>query len=113
MVRRRRNEFDCLKTVDTPTWLVVSDMTARVLAWMQFGPQEDLRKRFAEVVAATYAAGWEVEEYDSRSGRFFCRRATDRRYVGIQPTAPVVRSGLWQLPEASGEVGSCVGVEGR
>lgn len=108
MVRRRRNDFDCLKTTNEPRWLVVSDMTSRVLAWLEFGPGEDLRRRFAEVVAATYASGWEVEEFDSHSGHFFCRRGTERRYVAIQPTLPTDRAGIWTLPAAAADIVRCV-----
>lgn len=107
---RRHPDFESLKTVDEARWLVVSNMTGKVLGWMVLAPRENLRKRFSEVVAATYAAGWDVEEFDSRSGGFFCRKGAERRYIAIQPTPPTDRSGLWRLPDSASEVASCVGV---
>lgn len=110
MVRRRHNDFETLRAVDSQRWLVVSNVSGRVLAWVEFAPQENLKRRFAEAVAAAYDAGWDVEDFDSRYGRFFCRRGEERRYVAIGPTAPADRSGLWRVPEGSGDVRECLGV---
>jgi hypothetical protein len=33
-------------------------------------------------------AGWQLGEFGSRVGVFFCARGTERRMVSITPTAP-------------------------
>lgn len=108
MVRRRHNLFESLETVDQTRWLVVSSITGRIVGWMEFGPRENLKRRFAEAVAASYAAGWEVESFSSQLSFFFCHRESERRCVGIYPSPPKDRSGLWPVPEKAGSVGSCV-----
>src|SRR5580704_9735374 len=84
----RRSLFDPLQQTEQPTWLVVRNMTGAVLDSEEIPAGADLKRRFAVAMLEWLDAGWQVGEFSSTAGTFFCTRGCERRMVGIQPTEP-------------------------
>src|SRR6185437_16905291 len=84
----RRALFDPLQRRDEPTWLVVRNMTGTILDSEEIPAGVDLKRRFAVAMLAWMDAGWQLGEFSSAGGTFFCAKGPERRMVGIQPTEP-------------------------
>jgi hypothetical protein len=48
----------------------------------------NLKRAFVAAMLEHIDAGWQLGEFGSRSGTFFCTRGTERRMVSITPGAP-------------------------
>ena len=84
----RRALFDVLQSRDRPSWLVVRNMTGAILDSEEIPAGADLTRRFAVELLQWLDAGWQVGEFSSTAGTFFCTRGSERRMVGIQSTEP-------------------------
>jgi hypothetical protein len=51
-------------------------------------PGTDLKRAFVAAMLAWIDAGWQLSEFSSRTGVFFCTRGVERRMVNITPTNP-------------------------
>jgi hypothetical protein len=63
-------------------------MHGALLEAPELPPGVDLKRTFVAVILEWIDAGWQLGEYGSLGGTFFCTRGTQRRVVSITPTAP-------------------------
>jgi hypothetical protein len=84
----RRNVYDPLEPTREPRWYEVRDMHGRVLESRPLPAGTDLKRAFVAAMLEHVDAGWQLGEFGSRGGTFFCTRGTERRMVSITPTAP-------------------------
>lgn len=96
----RRIRYHPPRTVPEPTWLVATDMTQQIMSWLPLPAHADLHARFAEAMAATEAAGWNIEEHRPLSNSVFCHRAGVRRHLHIQMIPPCNPLSSMPLPSA-------------
>ncbi len=87
-VTPRRALFDPLQATDKSSWLVVRNMTGAVLDTQEIAARADLKRVFVATMLRWLDAGWQLGEFSSTAGTFFCTRGTERRMVGIQPNEP-------------------------
>jgi hypothetical protein len=84
----RRSVYDPLETTKEPRWYEVRDMHGRVLESRLLPAGTDLKRTFVAAMLEHIDAGWQLGEFGSRGGTFFCTRGPKRRMVSITPTAP-------------------------
>lgn len=63
-------------------------MYGAVLEVRQLPPGADLKRTFIAAMLEWIDAGWQIKEFSSRTGVFFCSRGVDRRMVEITPSDP-------------------------
>jgi hypothetical protein len=63
-------------------------MHGALLESRPLAPGSDLKRAFVVAMLEHIDAGWQLGEFGSRVGTFFCTRGSDRRMVSITPTAP-------------------------
>lgn len=63
-------------------------MTGAVLDSEEIPAGANLTRCFVVALLDWLDAGWQIGEFSSTAGTFFCTRGTERRMVGIQPTEP-------------------------
>jgi hypothetical protein len=85
---RKRAVYDPLEPTKEPRWYEVRDMHNRLLESRPLAPGSDLKRAFVVAMLEHIDAGWQLGEFGSRFGVFFCTRPTERRMVSITPTAP-------------------------
>jgi hypothetical protein len=85
---RRRCEFDPLEVISKPRWYVVWSMHGKVIESRQLAARADLKREFVAALVTWVNDGWQVGEFASASGTFFCDRNPERRMVSIEPTDP-------------------------
>jgi hypothetical protein len=105
---RRHEAVKALDILNQGAWCVVSDMTGRVLSWIEIGTMPDWRIRFAEMVQAASAAEWVLEEEHPTYSYFYCHRDGKRILVHLQPTPPRNPLGEWLLPAPSASIQECL-----
>jgi hypothetical protein len=54
----------------------------------------DLKRAFIVAMLAYIDSGWQLGEFGSRVGVFFVTRGSERRQIGITPTAPGKHAGF-------------------
>jgi hypothetical protein len=84
----RRNVCDPLEPTRESRWYEVRDMHCRILESRLLPAGTDLKRVFVAAMLDYIDAGWQLGEFGSRGGVFFCTRGTERRMVSISPTAP-------------------------
>ena len=84
----RRSTFDPLEPTKEPRWYEVRDMHNRLLEHRLLPAGSDLKRAFVMAMLEHIDAGWQLGEFGSRGGVFFCTRGSERRMVSITPTAP-------------------------
>jgi hypothetical protein len=84
----RRNVYDPLEPTTEPRWYEVRDMHNRLLESRLLSPGSNLKRAFVVAMLEHIDAGWQLGEFGSRVGVFFCTRGTERRMVSVTPTAP-------------------------
>jgi hypothetical protein len=84
----RRSVFDPLKTTQEQRWYVVRNMHRAVLEVRALAPGANLKRAFVAAMLGWIDAGWELGEFRSIGGTFFCTRGAERRMVGITATNP-------------------------
>jgi hypothetical protein len=82
----RRSTFDPLEPTREPRWYVVRDMHRSVLEVRRLPPGADLKRAFVAAMLEWIDAGWQLGEFSSTTGTFFCTRGVERRQVEITPT---------------------------
>jgi hypothetical protein len=84
----RRHVFDPLEPTKEPRWYCVRNMHGALLEARLLAPGSDLKRAFVASMLGWIDAGWQLEEFSSRSGAYFCNRGPDRRMVDITPSDP-------------------------
>jgi hypothetical protein len=84
----RRSVYDPLELTKEPRWYVVRGVHGAVLECRLLPAGTDLKRAFVVAMLGHIDAGWQLGEFGSRGGVFFCTRGTERRMVSITPTAP-------------------------
>jgi hypothetical protein len=84
----QRNVFDPLEPTKELRWYVVRDMHGVLLESRQLAPGSDLKRVFVLAILEHLDAGWQIGEFGSRAGVFFCARGIERHMVSITLTAP-------------------------
>jgi len=84
----RRNVFDPLEPTHEPRWYTVRNMHGALPESRPLAPGSDLKRAFVVAMLEHIDTGWQLSEFGSRGGVFFCTRGTERRMVCIMPTAP-------------------------
>lgn len=82
----KRSKYDPLATSTQSRWLVLRDLFHNVLDATELTPGTDLRRAFADGVAALEREGWESE--GASGGMVFVRRNGERRFLGIHEHDP-------------------------
>jgi hypothetical protein len=84
----RRNVYDPLEPTKEPRWYTVRNMHGALLESRPIAPGSDLKRVFVVTMLEYIDAGWQLHEFGSRVGVFFCTRGGERRQISITPTAP-------------------------
>jgi hypothetical protein len=63
-------------------------MHGALLEWRPIAPGSDLKRVFVAATLEYIDAGWQLGEFGSRVGVFFCTRGSERRQISITPSAP-------------------------
>ena len=87
----RRNVYDPLEPSQEPRWYVVRSMTGALLESRQLPAGTALKRLYVATMLEWIDAGWQLGEFSSIGGTFFCTRGAERRMVSIQPTDPEKR----------------------
>jgi hypothetical protein len=85
---RRRTFVDPLLPQPSITWPVARDPTRQILEQRELAPSTDPKPVLDAAMEARIAAGWTVEPMGPASSGFFCSRAGERVYVGIERVEP-------------------------
>ena len=88
----RRSVFDPLEPTREPRWYVVRNMHRAVLEARMLAPGVNLKRAFVAAMLEWIDAGWELGEFSSTGGVFFCTKGVERRMVEISPSDP----GQWR-----------------
>lgn len=89
----RRNVFDPLEPTKEPRWYEVRNMRRGLLEVRLLPADTNLKRAFVAAMLEWIDAGWNLGEFSSSSGTFFCTRGVERRMVCITPSDPgVVKS---------------------
>ena len=107
---RQREALHALDRLNLGAWCVVSDMTSRVLSWIEIGSMPDWRIRFAEMIQAAVVAGWTLEREHPDYSQFYCHRNGKRVCVQLQPSPPRNPLLEWELPAPSSSIQDCLSV---
>ena len=84
----RRHVFDPLEPTKEPRWYEVRNMHRGLLEARLLPAGADLKRVFVAAMLEWIDAGWQLGEFSSRSGTFFCGRGADRRMIDITPNDP-------------------------
>jgi hypothetical protein len=84
----RRTVFDPLERSPDPRWYVVRSMHNTVLEARPLPAGADLKRTFITAMLEWIDAGWEIAEFSSRAGVFFCTKGVERRLIEISPSGP-------------------------
>jgi hypothetical protein len=77
-------------------------MHGTVIACRQLAAGVDLKREFVAALVAWMNDGWQVGEFSSASGTFFCDRSQERRMISIEYADPKDASAF-----GSGYFGGC------
>jgi hypothetical protein len=90
----RRSIFDPLEPTKEPRWYAVRNMYGALLEVRWLPPGSDLKRAFVAAMLEWIDAGWQLGEFSSTAGVFFCSKGSDRLQVDVTPTNPgTVQSG--------------------
>ena len=84
----RRSVFDPLGPSKEPRWYVVRSMQGALLEARELPPGADLKRVFVAAMLEWIDAGWQLGEFSSVGGTFFCTKGADGRQVDVTPTNP-------------------------
>jgi hypothetical protein len=82
----KRSKYDPLATSRHPRWLVLRDMFHNVLDATEMPPGTDLRRAFADGLAALERDGWQSE--GASSAMVFVNRGGQRRLLTVHEQDP-------------------------
>jgi hypothetical protein len=103
----RRNIFDPLEPTAEQRWYVVRDRHNAVLECRALAAGSDLKRVFVAAMLERIDAGWQLGEFGSRAGSFFCTRGGERAQVAIEAADPRQHAayGASHLTESPGRDG--------
>jgi len=105
---RKRSSYDPLESTAAPRWHVVRTMQGSVVEAHELPAGANLKRLFIELMLKWVDAGWEIGEFSSTIGSFFCNRHPERRMVSISPTDPHAEHvGSMYGPSRSGGCPTC------
>ena len=84
----RRNVFDPLEPTRDPRCYEVRNMHRGLLEARLLPAGTNLKRAFVAVVLEWIDAGWQLGEFSSTMGTFFCTRGIERRMICITPSDP-------------------------
>jgi hypothetical protein len=73
----RRHIFDPLERSADPRWYVVRSMHNAIIEVRPIPAGADLKRAFIAAMLEWIDAGWEIAEFSSRAGVFFCSKGVD------------------------------------
>jgi len=82
------HRIDPLEPTTAPRWHVVRTMQGSVVESHPIPAGTDLKRLLIELMLRWIDAGWQIGEFSSGGGTFFCTRQNERRMVSISPTDP-------------------------
>jgi len=82
----KRSKYDPLACSIRPRWLVLRDLFHNVLDSTELAPGTDLRRAFADGLAALERQGWQSE--GASGGMVFVRRGGERRLLAVHEHDP-------------------------
>jgi hypothetical protein len=85
---RKRTAYDPLEPTTAPRWHVVRTMQGSVVESHPIPAGTDLKRLLIESMLKWMDTGWQIPEFSSTTGTFFCIRQNERRMVSISPTDP-------------------------
>lgn len=88
----RRSHFDSLEATQEPRWYTTRNMHGALLEARLLPPGSDLKRAFVLAMLEHIDAGWQLGEFSSIGGIFFCAKGNERRQVEITPSDPGRRS---------------------
>jgi hypothetical protein len=103
----QRTAYDPLEFTTAPRWYVVRTMHGAVVESRELPEGADLKRLFVASILEWMDAGWQLGEFASRSGTFFCNRHAERRMVSISPTDPHNERGSMYGPSYPGGCPTC------
>lgn len=109
---RRSNALQGLAVLNRGSWCVVTNMSRRVLSWIEIGCSADWQVRFCEIINTAAAAGWVLESEGPSFCNFFCSRGGLRVQVCLQPSAPSNPLSEWSLPAPARTIRECFELAG-
>jgi hypothetical protein len=83
----RRSSFNSLEQTGR-RWYVVRSRQGTLLESRELPPETNLKREFIASMLAWMDAGWQVGEFSSVTGTFFCDRNVERRMISFAPTDP-------------------------
>jgi hypothetical protein len=84
----RRTVYDPLEATLEPRWYIVRDRLNAVLEMRPLAAGSDLKRVFVGAMLEHIDASWQLGEFGSRGGSFFCARGEERCQVGIEAADP-------------------------
>jgi hypothetical protein len=84
----RRSTFDPLEPTKEPRWYTVRNMYGKLLEARLLPPGSDLKRTFVAAMLEWMDAGWQLGEFSSTAGIFYCTRGSERRQIDITPSDP-------------------------
>jgi hypothetical protein len=84
----RRSVYDPLDATREPRWFTVHSRGGALRESRLLDSAVNLKRVFVAAMLERIDAGWEVGEFSSRTGVFFCKRGTEREMVSIVPCDP-------------------------
>ena len=82
----KRSKYDPLAISNHSRWLVLRDLFHNVLDSTELTPGTDLRRAFADGLAALESQGWQSE--GASGGMVFVRRGGERRLLAVHEHDP-------------------------
>jgi uncharacterized protein YqcC (DUF446 family) len=84
----RRSVIDPLEPTKELRWYTVRNMHGALLEARLLPAGSNLKRALVAAMLEWIDAGWDLGEFGSRGGTFFCTRGAERRMVCITPSDP-------------------------
>ena len=84
----RRSRFDPLEPTVEPRWYTVRNMHGKLLEARRLPPGSDLNRALVMAMLEWIDASWQLGEFSSTAGIFYCTRGSERRQIDITPSDP-------------------------
>jgi hypothetical protein len=84
----RRSLFDPLEPTHEARWYIVRNMRGALLESRPLAGGSDLKRVFVAAMLEYIDAGWQLGEFSSTGGVFFCTLGAERRMVSITSSEP-------------------------
>jgi hypothetical protein len=85
---RARYAFEALEPTTEPRWVVVRNLQGALLGVRALPPGTHIKRAFVALMLEWIDAGWQLGEFSSSAGTFFCTRGVEHRMIHIAPTDP-------------------------